>query len=215
MEKKLIKKVIYTGEITLITGLHIGGSNTAMNIGGPDKFVVRNPISNLPYIPGSSLKGKMRALVELANGETEYGKPSTSSKSKSGKLFGALGNKAKNDEGCPSRLIVRDAELINGDQIQNTDMPYTESKTEVSIDRITAKATPRTFERVPAGAKFEFKMILNVFSGDDEKELRQTIDLAIALLEDDYLGGNGSRGYGQVKIEKKTEVKLAEDYGKI
>jgi len=71
------------------------------------------------------------------------------------------------------------------------------------------------FERVPAGAKFEFKMILNVFSGDDEKELRQTIDLAIALLEDDYLGGNGSRGYGQVKIEKKTEVKLAEDYGKI
>jgi len=59
MEKKLIKKVIYTGEITLITGLHIGGSNTAMNIGGPDKFVVRNPISNLPYIPGSSLKGKI------------------------------------------------------------------------------------------------------------------------------------------------------------
>jgi CRISPR-associated protein Csm3 len=80
---KLIKKIVYTGTITLKTGLHIGGTNAALNIGGPDKFVVRNPISNIPYIPGSSLKGKMRALVEIANGETNAGKPSNDPQFKS------------------------------------------------------------------------------------------------------------------------------------
>lgn len=62
---KLEKKIVYTGIITLKTGLHIGGTNASLNIGGPDNFVVRNPIDNIPYIPGSSLKGKMRALVEF------------------------------------------------------------------------------------------------------------------------------------------------------
>lgn len=77
---------------------------------------------------------------------------------------------------------------------------YTESKTEVTINRITAKANPRTFERVPAGARFNLEMVLNIFDGDNEDELKSTIKKAIELLEDDYLGGNGSRGYGQVKI---------------
>lgn len=196
---KLEKKIIYTGTIELLTGLHIGGTNAALNIGGPDKFVVRNPITNVPYIPGSSLKGKMRALVEIANGETNGGKPTNNPNSKAGALFGISGD---SDNSKPSRLIVRDAEmdLSNAEMFDNTDLPYTESKTEVAIDRVTSKANPRTFERVPAGAKFKLNMVLNIFEGENEKELKGTLEQAIKLLEDDYLGGHGSRGYGQVKI---------------
>ncbi len=201
---KLKKKIIYTGTIELKTGLHIGGTNAALNIGGPDKFVVRNPITNIPYIPGSSLKGKMRALVEIANGCVSIdrkgnAKASEDPDSVSGKLFGVSGD---SDKSRPSRLIVRDAELdvSNEAMFSNTDLPYTESKTEVAIDRITSKANPRTFERVPAGAKFKLNMILNIFEGEDEKQLKATLNQAIKLLEDDYLGGHGSRGYGQVKI---------------
>ena len=205
---KLLKKIIYSGTIELKSGLHIGGTNTALNIGGPDKFVVRNPVNGLPYIPGSSLKGKMRALIEIKNGETDNGKPSTDPESKAGVLFGtATENNDKNSR--PSRLIVRDAELdkTSCDSIK-TDLLYAESKTEVSIDRITARANPRTIERVPAGAKFNYSMVLNIFEGENEEELRKTLNEAIELLEDDYLGGNGSRGYGQIKFsEPKIEVK--------
>lgn len=198
---KLKKKIIYTGTITLVTGLHIGGTNAALNIGGPDKFVVRNPINNIPYIPGSSLKGKMRALVEIAKGcISNKGKASEDPNSISGKLFGVATGK---DDNRPSRLIVRDADLdvSKEDMFANTDLPYTESKTEVAIDRITAKANPRTFERVPAGAQFKLNMVLNIFEGEDEEELVRTLNFAIELLQDDYLGGHGSRGYGQVKIK--------------
>ena len=141
----------------------------------------------------------MRALVEIANGETNNGKPTNDPNSKAGALFGISGD---NENSKPSRLIVRDAELdINACDFSNTDLPYTESKTEVAIDRVTAKANPRTFERVPAGAKFKLNMVLNVFEGEDEAALKKTLNQAIKLLEDDYLGGHGSRGYGQVKID--------------
>lgn len=207
---KLIKKIIYTGEIILKTGLHIGGTNSALNIGGPDNFVVRNPINNIPYIPGSSLKGKLRALVEIAHGETNGGKPSNDPNRESGALFG-VSSDIKN--GHPSRLIVRDAEMdIEGWDFSKTDMPYTESKTEVTIDRITAKANPRTFERVPAGAKFKLNMVLNIFEGEDEEKLKNTLKEAIELLQDDYLGGSGSRGYGQVEVKYEASEKTVSDY---
>lgn len=203
---KLKKKIIYSGTIETVTGLHIGGTNAALNIGGPDKFVVRNPINNIPYIPGSSLKGKMRALIEMAYGETNGGKPTNDINTKAGALFGVAGD---NDKSRPSRIIVRDATLdVSSCNFENTDLPYTESKTEVAIDRITAKANPRTFERVPAGAKFDLNIVLNIFEGENEEELRHTFDKARELLEDDYLGGQGSRGYGQVKfIDIKEEIK--------
>jgi len=216
MFNKLIKKVFYTGTITLKTGLHIGGTNASLNIGGPDKFVVRNPISNIPYIPGSSLKGKMRALVEISTGFVSINEkgdvgPTNDSSNIVGKLFGTAGD--GNDK-HPSRLIVRAAELdvSQPEMFLNTDLLYTESKTEVNIDRVTAKANPRTFERVPAGAKFKLNMVLNVFEGEDEKALKATIKQAIKLLEDDYLGGHGSRGYGQVKIDLDSEDGVSRTY---
>lgn len=204
---KLVKKIIYTGTITLKTGLHIGGTNAALNIGGPDKFIVRNPINNIPYIPGSSLKGKMRSLTEIANGETNGGKPTNNPNHKAGALFGVSSD---SDQSHPSRLIVRDAELdVKACDFSKTDLPYTESKTEVAIDRITAKANPRTFERVPAGAQFKLNMVLNIFEGEGEEDLKKTLKQAIELLQDDYLGGHGSRGYGQVEIRiVKEEEKV-------
>jgi len=196
----LKKKILITGEIILKTGLHVGGTNSSLNIGGPDKFVVRNPLTNKPYIPGSSLKGKMRSLIELIDGDIHTDNrgngPTKNPTTRAGNLFGTVG-----DQQQPSRLIVRDADLLNDfDDFKNTDLPYTETKTEVSIDRITAAANPRTFERVPAGARFKMEMILNVFSSDNEKRLLDTVKQALKLLQDDYLGGHGSRGYGQIEI---------------
>lgn len=197
----LIKKVLVTGEILLKTGLHVGGTNSSLNIGGPDKFVVRNPLTNKPYIPGSSIKGKMRSLLELMEGtiNTEnrsYG-PTKKTTDKAGNLFGTVG-----DQQQPSRLLVRDADLLSElDEFKNTDLPYTESKTEVSIDRITAKANPRTFERVPAGARFKLEMVLNVFDTDNAERLYKSLEQSLKLLQDDYLGGHGSRGYGQIEIQ--------------
>lgn len=216
---KLKKKIVYTGHVLLKTGLHIGGTNAALNIGGPDKFVVRNPLTNVPYIPGSSLKGKMRALVEISNGETYDGKPSTNSSKGAGALFGTA---ADNGGGHPSRLIVRDAPMATEKDSEaelnkyglkkqdipdysNTELPYSEAKTEVSIDRITAKANPRTFERIPAGAQFKLEMVLNIFDEEDETALKATLDKAMRLLTDDYLGGNGSRGYGKIEFNIKDK----------
>ncbi|MBP7368679.1 MAG: type III-A CRISPR-associated RAMP protein Csm3 [Paludibacteraceae bacterium] len=204
---KLIKKINYSRIIVLKTGLHIGGTNAALNIGGPDNFIVRNPLTNVPYIPGSSLKGKMRALIEIATGDVSpKGEASDNPNGVAGKLFGVGANKG----GHPSRLIVRDAELMTDDpevDYSRTDLLYAESKTEVTINRVTAEANPRTFERVPAGAKFKLNMVLNIFEGENETELRDTLDKAMKLLENDFLGGQGSRGYGQVKFEKIEEDK--------
>ena len=207
---RLIKKISYTGTITLKTGLHIGGTNTAMNIGGPDKFVVRNPLTNIPYIPGSSLKGKLRSLIELKDGtlnteKKHAGECTPDETTRAGALFGTAPSKGNSH---PSRLIVRDADLDldKSPDFSNTDMPYTESKTEVSINRINAESNPRTIERVPAGAVFNVNMVINVFDTDDEKSLKDTLSNAIHLLENDYLGGNGSRGYGQVEFSLTESV---------
>jgi CRISPR-associated protein Csm3 len=208
---RIEKKILVTGKLILITGMHIGGTNSAMSIGGPDKFVVRQSKDGYPYIPGSSLKGKMRSLLELLDGtikatekagrHVSYG-PTDDSNTRAGKLFGTVHKEESKQH--PSQIIVRDSILLNPDApcFKNTDLPMTEAKTEVSIDRITSKANPRTFERVPSGAEFKVNMVVNVFEGDKENELLETIKTALKLVEDDYIGGQGSRGYGQVKFEE-------------
>lgn len=210
MQPKLLKKIEITGKLICKTGLHIGGSYTAMNIGGIDKYVIRNPIDGKPYIPGSSLKGKMRALLQISTGAIEkLSKPigeninyGPTLKGPDAELFGnAVGNEGVVEQ-KPSRLIVRDCHLLNAALLfSKTEIPYTEAKTEVVIDRITSAASPRQIERVPAGAEFSLIMILNIWSGDDETELMKNLFRSLELLCDDYLGGNGSRGYGQVSID--------------
>ncbi|MCU7496192.1 MAG: type III-A CRISPR-associated RAMP protein Csm3 [Ignavibacteria bacterium] len=207
---KLSKKIFIEGTITTITGLHIGSSNIGMSIGGADAVVLRNPISNKPYIPGSSLKGKMRSLIEKLEGEFEEGNNQTGPLlSKPDhficRIFGTVPKKLENNRQPTSRLIVRDCELTleSAEKLtesRDTDMPYTEVKTEVLIDRITSAATPRQIERVPAGAVFAMKLILNIYEGDNENELVQKVFEALCLVQNDYLGGKGTRGSGEVKI---------------
>jgi CRISPR-associated protein Csm3 len=220
MNNKLNKKIIILGKIEALSGLAIGGSNTAMGIGGVDKGVIRNPINKQPYIPGSTLKGKMRSLLELKNGtisDKQMGAvkngPSENADHASVKLFGSANN---SDRQRPSRIIVRDATLskdqVNNDFFKGTDLLYTEVKTEVVIDRITSKAMPRQMERVPAGAKFDFELILNIFEGENEAQLLSDTFAALKLVQNDYIGGSGSRGSGQVKFEIEKVVERTEAY---
>jgi CRISPR-associated protein Csm3 len=216
---KLNKKILISGEVEALSGLLIGGSNTAMGIGGPDKMVIRNPISKEPYIPGSTLKGKLRSLLEISYGyikdvrmgNVKYG-PSDDPNHITTVLFGS----ARTDERQrPSRIIFRDGKLINGPEfVDNTDLPYTESKTEVVIDRITSAAMPRTFERVPAGARFELNIVLNIFDGDNksESELLSHTLRGLQMLQDDYIGGSGSRGSGRVKFKITSITERTVDY---
>jgi CRISPR-associated protein Csm3 len=217
----LSKKIIISGEVEALSGLLIGGSNTAMGIGGPDKLVIRNPITEEPYIPGSSLKGKMRSLLEITfgtikkvnMGRVENG-PADDPTLATTVLFGSA---TSNGFQRPSRIIVRDGRLLNGaDFGDNTDFPFTESKTEVVIDRVTSAAMPRTFERVPAGAKFELSIVLNIFDGDNksEKELLDLTMRGLKLIQDDYIGGSGSRGSGRVKFRITSILERGADYYK-
>jgi len=217
---KLHKKIIIKGIMELISGIHVGDSKENVEIGGVDSPVVRRKDNNQPYIPGSSLKGKMRSLLDIANGFTDTTRrPDTGI----GKLFGSLGE--GNNGGIPSRLIVRDASMTKEtveefSASEFTDMPFTEIKFENTIDRIQGKATnPRQFERVPAGAKFNVEFVINIFGEIEgeaqENELKhlQLFNAGIKLLEDDYLGGSGSRGYGQVKFHLYQPIhKPIEDY---
>lgn len=213
---QLIKKIIIRGEIHTITGLHIGAANSSMSIGGMDNPVVRNPITDEPYIPGSSLKGKMRAMLEILNGHFGKGNKTTNTATNNprhiaARLHGYTGYKNENEKNPefnnqqPSRLIVRDCFLLNKDELGKTDLLYTESKMETTIDRITAEANPRPIERVPAGAKFGFELILNIFQSDIEEEIdNELVEVtfkSLQLVQDDYIGGSGSRGSGQVRFQ--------------
>ncbi|RLA97462.1 MAG: type III-A CRISPR-associated RAMP protein Csm3 [Deltaproteobacteria bacterium] len=248
---KLEKKVFIEGEIIAKTGLHIGGSSTGLTIGGADKVVVRNPVTNLPYIPGSSLKGKMRSLLEKSLGlvkvtkenEEWVGKLCKDPNEDVVQLFGFPADEGVySEDTAPTRLIVRDCELLNKDELEdleNTDMYCTEIKTEVSIDRLTAKANPRNFERVPAGARFSLNLVVDIYDvdirrgdeglikentsteGSEKKKGNETradsfmtlVSQALKLVEDDYLGGQGTRGYGRVKFKiKSVKEKTAQDY---
>jgi CRISPR-associated protein Csm3 len=204
---QLKKKIFIKGVIVAESGIMVGGSSSAVEIGGTDKQVVRNPVTKLPYIPGSSLKGKMRSLLELVLGQFNYIDdkgvcgPTMNPAHIPAKIFGYIKDKQNENQEKrqqPSRLIVRDAELINPEKLEGTELLYTEVKAENSIDRVTAAANPRFFERVPKGAEFNLEMVLNVF--DNEDYLSHVLN-AIRLVQDDYLGGCGSRGNGQVSFK--------------
>ena len=210
--KQLIKKIKINTSITLITGLHIGGNSENVEIGGIDNPVVKLASKgDVPYIPGSSLKGKMRCLLEQAAGAPKVGLDA-----KVNNLFGITESKANNTSNQPSKIIVRDAMLSDDSKkmlldCDNLDMPYTENKFENVIDRVKGIAQhPRQTERVPAGAVFNAEFIINVWDEDDEQELMALFEKSIRLLENDYLGGSGSRGYGQIKFGEMIKTELSD-----
>jgi len=172
-----------------------------MDIGGLDSPVIKTP-TGVPYIPGSSLKGKIRSLLALKEGSLDFKDESTVMH----KMFGYVGNKEQDAK--LARVIFRDAYLDNeefdkmfSDAVLET--PYTEAKYENTIERATGKTIGgglRQIERVPVGAKFNFEIIINQFEGDDFEEMVNKLKEGIELLENNYLGGSGTRGYGKVKF---------------
>jgi CRISPR-associated protein Csm3 len=212
--EKLIRKIKIKTTIELLTGLHIGGSSDNVEIGGIDNPVIKIATKdNQPYIPGSSLKGKMRCLLEQIAGAAKVG-----GNSDVNNLFGF------SQSNQPSKLIVRDAMLQEKSASElracdNLDMPYTEGKWENVIDRVKGTAEhPRQMERIPAGVTFDVEFVVNVWDDDKEKDLLDLLQKGINALENDYLGGSGSRGYGQIKFDdlkyshadETTEWKMVE-----
>jgi len=203
-----------TGTLILKTGLHIGAGDTEMRIGGTDNPVVKNPLDGQPYIPGSSLKGKIRSMLEWQLGlvSAANGKPfsfqhlsnqDTPSARDLLRLFGgAPGGDVENlvREIGPTRLAFWDCAL-NADwlkKVQARNLLTTEAKSENSINRIAGVAdNPRFTERVIAGAEFDFRLSLKVIDGED---LLALLLRGLKLLEADSLGGSGSRGYGKVAL---------------
>jgi CRISPR-associated protein Csm3 len=254
-EINLSGKVLMNGKIKAETGLYMGGPTVGLDIGGVDNAVIKDA-EGKPYIPGSSLKGKMRSLSEKFEGKAAEGnrvwvvKPNEKGEKgisihlcdkedcKICNIFGRTNGEfpkidnSKQDNvsddkvsikcTTPTRLIVHDCHLIeesiipekirkelkNPEEIRKAledvkkklDLEWTQVKWENVIDRITSAANPRQMERVPAGTEFEFGMIYNVFNESDKNNLKEVFK-AMELLEDDYIGGSGSRGYGKVKFE--------------
>lgn len=205
-----------TATLSLRSGLHIGAGKDAIEIGGLDLPVVKHPFTQEPYIPGSSLKGKLRSLLEWALNRVEndgsvWGSDKKGQYADDDPILRAFGTTHKQWRGGPTRLLVRDAYLEKGwaDSIRDQGLAFTEEKMEVSIDRIQGKAKDgglRRIERVPAGARFELDMVFKVFdwNGDGGKidlDCLNRVLEGLKLLERDALGGSGSRGYGRVQVE--------------
>src|ERR1043166_8156502 len=224
-ELKLIGKLILEGEMHCETGLHVGAGKGSLEMGGSDNPVVKDAFGR-PYVPGSSLRGKIRSLLEQSSG---LAVPSelvflSRRKGQEGRihqsdrpddeiclLFGRNPGRMERVAGDPldstqarrARLAVYDSPLvmesITAQMRENLDDELTEVKSENSIDRITSQANPRTLERVPAGARFQVRLVMDVLC-DEEAPLFGRVLEGLRLLEDDALGGGGSRGSGRVSF---------------
>lgn len=218
MEIEFKGNIILKGKIVCDTGLYIGESNDSLEIGGIDRMVMRDKKTDLPYIPGSSLKGKLRSLFELFNKDSlnnirsemidkkDVG-PCNCGKCLPCKIFGF-----SNDNGIyegPTRIIVRDAFPDNETKeefwnVNNDINRGTELKVENTINRVKGSAfNPRPSERIPKSSKFNFEIVFGIYC-DEDKENFKEIFTAMKLLEENYLGGSGSRGYGQVHFDNLT-----------
>jgi len=224
-ELKLIGKLILEGELHCETGLHIGAGKGSLEIGGSDNPVVKDA-QGRPYIPGSSLRGKVRSLLEQFSGAAAPSELVYLSRRKgqevrihqsdrpddeicllfgrnAGRMDRVVGEPVESHHATPARLSVFDAPLdvdsITAPMRENLDDELTEVKSENAIDRITSQANPRTLERVPAGARFRIRFVMDVLCEEDAPLFAQLVQ-GLRLLEDDALGGGGSRGSGRIRF---------------
>jgi CRISPR-associated protein Csm3 len=236
-ELKLIGKLILEGEMHCESGLHVGAGKGSLEIGGADNPVVKDA-QGRPYVPGSSLRGRIRSLLEQATGLAVPSELVYISKRKGqevrihqsdrpddeicilfgrspGRMEKAGGGDESGVHATPARLSVFDAPLIPGSitpqMRENLDDELTEVKSENAIDRITSQANPRTLERVPAGARFRIRMVLDLLCAEDSV-LPALLVQGLRLLEDDALGGGGSRGNGRVSFDNLKLTWRGRDY---
>lgn len=221
----LIGKLLLDGEMTCETGLHIGAGKGSLDLGGADNPVVKDAFGR-PYVPGSSLRGRIRSLLEQAGGLVSPADLVYLSRRRGqevrihqsdepgdeiGLLFGrnpgrmdrVSGDSFESSAASPARLTAYDAPLdldsISPQMRENLDDELTEVKSENSIDRVTAQSNARTLERVPAGARFKVRFVVDILCAED-RELVACLVQGLRLLEDDALGGGGSRGSGRVSF---------------
>lgn len=197
-------KILIKGKIEVVTGLHIGGTESYSAIGAVDSPVIRDSVTKYPVIPGSSIKGKMRALLQKT-----YGASNSHNEDHPEilRLFGS--SSSSKGKAVESRLKFRDCFMDTEkiDELKTANVRITEVKTENTISRKMAVANPRQIERVVRGAIFDFEMVYDVLEGCEDEIFDdfKNISKAIKLLENDYLGGHGSRGSGRIKfIDLKT-----------
>jgi CRISPR-associated protein Csm3 len=205
MEERINKmaytKIKITGIIELKTGLHVGGDDSFSAIGAIDSPVVRDPKSKGPMIPGSTIKGKMRSLLAMDKGSLPA-KGTKGFENDSAEIKRLFGSSASDSNAAGtgiqmSRLQFKDAFLINKEELPQV----FETKFENTIDRLTSDANPRQMERVIRGARFDFEVIYNVEDPTQVEADFANIMTAVQLVENDYLGGGGSRGNGRVEFK--------------
>ncbi len=221
-------KFVITGILECVTGTRIGGTQERFEIGGIDNPVIKDPLTDLPYIPGSSLKGKLRHLLEWARDTKAIQIPHPKHRVFTAchcgecvacRLFGVASDDPQvRQKAGPTRLFVRDAFPTGYEAVlQGKEPPEdstvrrwwdmlgegisTELKSENFLNRLTAEANPRTMERVPAGSEFTVEFVLDVYDADKDKELLEALAEAMKLLEHSALGSSGSRGYGRVRFK--------------
>jgi CRISPR-associated protein Csm3 len=189
-------KILIEGNIEVLTGLHIGGSDAFAAIGAVDSPVIKDVVSGKPIIPGSSLKGKMRSLLARSEGVTYKTQKHDDDSDKIRRLFG-------DTKEFHSRLQFFDCFMTNHEALSNKQVLPTEVKFENTINRLTSVANPRQIERVVPGAEFSFKLTYELADDykDDFDEDYDNIAKAFRLIEKDYLGGGGTRGNGRIKLK--------------
>jgi CRISPR-associated protein Csm3 len=223
-ELKFIGKLILAADLNCESGLHIGAGKGSLEIGGADNPVVKDAFGR-PYVPGSSLRGKLRSLLEQSSGlnpsEMVYLSKRRGQEVRihqsdrpnddicilfgrnPGRLERMSGDAIESATATPARLTVYDAPLdldsITAQMRENLDDELTEVKSENAVDRITSQANPRTLERVPAGARFKVRIVLDVLCEED-KALAALLAEGLRMMEDDSLGGGGSRGNGRIRL---------------
>jgi len=201
-----------------------------LDIGGMDNPVIKDS-KGVPYIPGSTIKGKLRSILEKSyyplrykdenDGKGYFDERMTIHKFEEEKLYEndpitkIFGNPDVNE---PGRGIFRDAFLDvehfdenRTELFKNLELEFTEDKIENSVDRISARAVPRNLERVPRGTQFDFEIILDLYS-DHDRDLVKVLLQGLRLLQDDYLGGSGTRGSGKVEFEDLTLAYRQRDF---
>jgi CRISPR-associated protein Csm3 len=236
-ELKLIGKLILEGEMHCETGLHIGAGKGSLEIGGSDNPVTKDSFGR-PYVPGSTLRGKVRSLLEQTSGMAVPSELVYLSRRKGqevrihqsdrpddeicllfgrspGRMERVAGEHLESSQATPARLAVFDAPLdpesITPQMRENLDDELTEVKSENAIDRITSQANPRTLERVPSGARFKTRLVMDVLCEEDAPLFLRVLE-GLRLLEDDALGGGGSRGSGRVGFSNLRLVWRGKNY---
>ena len=191
----MFAKIEIKGTVEVKTGLHIGGNGAFAAIGAVDSPVIRDVRSDDPIIPGSSLKGKMRSLLAKQYNIENAAKIPDEDADCLTSLFGS----SKKGQVHVGRLLFSDMFLQNKEELSKLNIyRATEVKFENSISRTTAFANPRQLERIIRGAEFGLNLVYEFVDNETMLQDFEILKNSFRLLQYDYLGGSGSRGYGKV-----------------